>query len=153
MTEQPALICYDGSPEARRAIDIAAELLGPRPAVVLDVAPLMTTGQSFAAIAAPTGNSSFADYNEADARRRAEEGAERAREAGFAAAPRSEVSPCTWRAIVDVAREIGAAVVVLGSRGQTGAREALGGSVSHEVAAHAGRPVLVIPYAHTHRTS
>jgi nucleotide-binding universal stress UspA family protein len=147
MTEQPLLICYDGSPEARRAIEVAAELLGPRPAVVLDVAPLMTVGQGFAAIAAPTGNSSFADYNEADARRRAAEGAQHARAAGFAAEARAAVSPCTWEGIVDVAGEIDAAVIVLGSRGLTGVRERARGSVSQEVVEHARRPVLVVPSA------
>ena len=145
MTEQPILICYDGSPDARRAIDVAAELLGPRPGVVLDVAPLMTAGQALAAMAAPTGNSSFADYNEADARRRAEDGAEHAREAGFAAEARATVSPCPWEGIVDVAAEIDAAVIVLGSRGLTGVGELARGSVSHEVAGHARRPVLIIP--------
>jgi nucleotide-binding universal stress UspA family protein len=36
-------------------------------------------------------------------------------------------------------------VIVLGSRGLTGVREAFEGSVSHDVAEHAGRPVLIVP--------
>ena len=51
----------------------------------------------------------------------------------------------TWRGVVGVADEIGAAVIVLGSRGLTGVRELLEGSLSHEVAEHARRPVLVVP--------
>jgi hypothetical protein len=39
---QEILIWYDGSSEADRAIDAAAALLGPRHAVVLNVAPAMT---------------------------------------------------------------------------------------------------------------
>ena len=40
---------------------------------------------------------------------------------------------------------VGAAVIVLGSRGLTGVRELVEGSLSHEVAEHARRPVLVVP--------
>ncbi len=36
------LICYDGSDSAKHAIDAAAEILGPRRAVVLDVGPPLT---------------------------------------------------------------------------------------------------------------
>ncbi len=39
MDDHPVLICYDGSDGARRAIDAAAALLGPRRAVVLDLGP------------------------------------------------------------------------------------------------------------------
>jgi nucleotide-binding universal stress UspA family protein len=38
-------------------------------------------------------------------------------------------------------------VIVLGSRGLSGAREVLVGSVSHDVAEHSGRPVLIVPPA------
>lgn len=41
--------------------------------------------------------------------------------------------------------DIDAAVIVIGSRGLTGAREILAGSLSHEVAEHAGRPVSIVP--------
>jgi nucleotide-binding universal stress UspA family protein len=37
------------------------------------------------------------------------------------------------------------AVIVLGSRGLQGAREVFEGSISHQVAEHAGRPVLIVP--------
>jgi nucleotide-binding universal stress UspA family protein len=55
------------------------------------------------------------------------------------------VAPPTWEAIVDVADEIDAAVIVLGSRGLKGIREQVAGSVSHEVAEHSRRPVLIVP--------
>jgi nucleotide-binding universal stress UspA family protein len=147
MSGQSVLICYDGSAEARRAIDVAAGLLGPRPAIVLDVAALMTVGQTFAVTASAAGNASFADYNRADARRRAEQGAMHARAAGFTAEARATLSSCTWEGIVDVADEVDAAVIVLGSRGLTAVGEFLHVSVSHGVAEHAGRPVLIVPPA------
>jgi hypothetical protein len=45
------LLCYDGSAEAAHAIDVAATLLAPRWAVVVDVAPLLTPAQHVATIA------------------------------------------------------------------------------------------------------
>jgi len=47
----PILICYDGSEPAKRAIGVAAEILGPRSVVVLDVAPLFTPAESYAVAA------------------------------------------------------------------------------------------------------
>jgi nucleotide-binding universal stress UspA family protein len=83
--------------------------------------------------------------NEDDARQRAQVGADRARRAGFDAESRAGLAAPTWQGIIDVADEIDAAVIVLGSRGLNGARELLEGSVSHEVAQHAGRPLLIVP--------
>jgi nucleotide-binding universal stress UspA family protein len=36
-------------------------------------------------------------------------------------------------------------VIVIGSRGLSGAKEVFEGSVSHQVAEHARRPVLIVP--------
>jgi len=36
-------------------------------------------------------------------------------------------------------------VIVVGSRGLSGARELFEGSLSHELMSHAGRPLLIIP--------
>jgi nucleotide-binding universal stress UspA family protein len=46
---------------------------------------------------------------------------------------------------IDVADEIDAAPIVVGSRDLRGAREDFEGSVSYEVAKHASCPVLVVP--------
>ncbi|HEY2938173.1 MAG TPA: universal stress protein [Gaiellaceae bacterium] len=51
--------------------------------------------------------------------------------------------------IIDVADEVDAAVIVIGSRGLRGVSELFEGSVSHDVAEHAGRPVLIVPPAKT----
>jgi nucleotide-binding universal stress UspA family protein len=67
---------------------------------------------------------------------------------GFVAEARAGVAAPTWQGIVDTADEIDAAVIVLGSRGLKGAREAFEGSVSHQVAEEAGRPVLIVPPLH-----
>ncbi len=145
MNDANVLICYDGSDSAKLAIDAAAEILGPRRAVVLDVGPPLTAAESLAVMAPVAPGAAFEDLNEDDARQRAQVGADRARRAGFDAEARAGLAAPTWQGIVDVADEIDAAVIVLGSRGLNGARELLEGSVSHEVAQHAGRPLLIVP--------
>ncbi|HEY2372184.1 MAG TPA: universal stress protein [Gaiellaceae bacterium] len=144
------LICYDGTTGADRAIEVAAALLGPRPAVVLDVGVPITPTQSLASIASVVPGQAFEDLNQEDALTRAQTGAEHAIRAGFDARARSEIAAPPWEGIVTVADEIGAAVIVIGSRGQSGARELFNGSVSHDVAMHAGRPVLIVPPAEEH---
>jgi nucleotide-binding universal stress UspA family protein len=143
MAAAPILICYDGSEGAKHAIEAAAGLLDGHLAVVLAVGPPLTAEESYAALG--TLVPSFQELNESDALDRAKEGAELAQSAGFAAEARAEVAAPTWEGVIDVADEIDAAAIVIGSRGLTGAKEALSGSVSHAVAEHAGRPVLIVP--------
>jgi len=143
----PILICYDGSADADRAIDAAAALFAPRRAVVLDVAPAMALGESLVLTSAIVPRNAFEDLKRDDALRRARAGAERARRVGFDAEPRAVVAATPWEGIADAADEIDAAVIVIGSRGLGGLAEAVRGSVSHDVAAHARRPVLVVPPA------
>ena len=88
----------------------------------------------------------FEDENLDDALRTARTGAQRAEEAGFAAEPRAGVAAPTWESIVEAANDVDAAVIVLGSRGLRGVRELVEGSVSHTVAEHARRPVLIVPH-------
>jgi nucleotide-binding universal stress UspA family protein len=146
MASAAVLICYDDSDEARRAIDVAAALLVPTAAVVLDVAPPLTPAEHVATIASVVpGTHAFHDLNEADALQRARAGAERALRAGFRAQARGEVAEPVWDAIAEVADELDAAVIVIGSRSLSGLREAAQGSVSHAVVEHARRPVLIVP--------
>jgi nucleotide-binding universal stress UspA family protein len=139
------LICYDGSEGARHAIGRAVELFGHRRAVVVDVGPPLTTSEALASIA--TVPPAFEEWNLDEAAKRAEEGAAVAREAGLKAEARGEIGAPTWDGVVAVADELDAAVIVMGSRGLTGAREVVEGSLSHQVAEHAGRPVLIVPPA------
>jgi nucleotide-binding universal stress UspA family protein len=148
MDDAPILICYDGSEDAQRAIKTAATLLGTdRRAVVLDVGPQITMAESLTATPSGVPGTAFEDLNTDETLRRAQAGVERAIMAGFTATPRAELASETWAGVVDVADELDAAVIVVGSRGLHGAREALQGSVSHDIATHAGRPVLIVPPA------
>jgi nucleotide-binding universal stress UspA family protein len=145
MNDAPVLICYDGSDDAERGIETAAKLLGARRAVVLDIGPMISADESLATVSAVVPEGAFEDLNEAQACDVASHGAELARAAGFDAEARDALAVPTWQGIVDVADELDAPVIVIGSRGLTGLEEMFKGSLSHQVAEHAGRPVLIMP--------
>ena len=143
MDDAPILICYDDSKEARHAIEVAADLLADRRAVVLNLAPPLTVGETYALLDPMTPD--FLELNTEGALSVARAGVELARRAGFTAEARPDVASPTWDGVVRIADEIGAATIVIGSRGLKGARELFEGSLSHQVAEHAGRPVLIVP--------
>jgi nucleotide-binding universal stress UspA family protein len=145
MNNAPILICYDGSEPARRAIDVAAGILGPRTAIVLDVAPPFTPAESYAVAASVAGAVELEHAHAKEAFARAAQGAQLASAAGFTATPRGTLAAPTWEGILDVAEEIGVSVIVIGSHGRTGVQEFVEGSVSHEIARHSTLPVLVVP--------
>ena len=76
----------------------------------------------------------------------AEEGALRAREHGYEASPRiTESFDGIPRAILDTADELSARLIVCGQRGRGVLRSTLLGSVSHTLASHTRRPILIAP--------
>ena len=145
MDHAPILICYDGSEPARTAIHVAAGLLGPSPAIVLDVAPLFTPAERYAVAASAASAVEFEHVHAEEAVGRAAEGSDIARAAGFSATPRGSVAAPTWEEILDVAEETRASAIVIGSHGRTGVREFVVGSVSHDLMQHSSLPVLVVP--------
>jgi nucleotide-binding universal stress UspA family protein len=140
---QPVLICYDGSDSAAHSFGVAAELLSERTAVVVDVGPVVTGAENLGVLPGSGVATIQKEYLEA-ASEGASRGAELARQAGFDAEPRGELACETWDGIRDVANDLDAAVIVIGSRGLRGVRE-LFESVSREVVEHSGRPVLIVP--------
>ena len=144
-TRAPVLICYDGSESARAAIQVAADLLGSRAAVVLDVGPMLTASESIAMASSVVPGNAFVELNEYQAQTVAREGARLASAAGFDARPHTKLAACTWDGILAVADELDAPLIVMGTRALSPGRELLAGSVSHEVVVHAHRPVLVVP--------
>jgi len=141
----PIVICYDGSPGAARAIGAAAKLLGPRRAVVVDVAAPITPAESVATISPVVPSAAFEQENTEEASSVAARGAQLARDAGFEAEGRAALGTPTWEGVVTIAEEIDAAAIVIGSRGLDGVHEFFEGSLSHAVAEHARRPVLIVP--------
>ena len=145
------LIAYDGSPDAQAAVERAAELFPSQPVTVL------TVWQPFIDMAARTTIGfglipSLPDAGEIDEASReaaettAKEGAKLATEHGLTAQARV----CSQgRTIADAllveADRTGADAIVMGSRGLTGLKSLLIGSVSHELIQHADRTVVVVP--------
>ena len=145
---RPVLFCYDGSDGSRTALVAAVELIKPADAVVLVVwtpaAVQLARAGSFV-VAVP--NEGEIDEEEAAiARQLAEEGAERARARGYNASARiAQANESVARTIDEIAQEIDAGLVVCGQRGRGVIGSALLGSVSHALAAHTKRPVLIAP--------
>ena len=139
------LICYDGSKEARRALSTAAAVLSPRPAVVLELAQPVTAEEEEVAFLFSGGPGDSLDQRVRDVRRTAHRGVQLARAEGLDATERVDVAGTVWKGVVAVADDLDASVIVVGSRGLRGARELVEGSLSHDLAIHAGRPLLVVP--------
>jgi nucleotide-binding universal stress UspA family protein len=145
---KPVLFCYDGSDGSRTALAAAAELIKPADAVVLVVwmpaAVQLARAGSFL-IAVPN-EGEIDEQESAIARELAEEGAAAARRAGYSASARiAEATESVVKTIDDIAQEIDAGLVVCGQRGRGTITSALLGSVSHALAAHTKRPVLIAP--------
>ena len=114
----PLLICYDGSEDARHAIERAGELLRNRPALVLTVWQPVAGLGSFAWSGATTSMVNFVELDRAaaeDAGRVAAEGVRVANEAGLEAEPvATEATGPVWEAILEIADQQDAAAVVHG---------------------------------------
>jgi len=147
--DAPIALCYDGSDDAKLAIDRAGALFVARRVVVL------TAWQPAHAIPAyGWGATAYVpDFEQVDqaaehaARETADEGCARARAAGLAAeASVVQATSAVWRALVEAAEERDVAAIIVGSRGLGGVKSLLLGSVSGGVLHHTTRPVLVAPH-------
>ena len=148
-SEGPVLFCYDGSEGSRDALRAAGELLEPGVELVVVTVwePIAIRLALSGAFAAATLNGGELDEKELSfAREAAEDGARRATEHGYKATSlTAESTEGIARAIITVAEDLGARLIVCGRRGRGPIRTALLGSVSHALAAHAHRPVLIVP--------
>lgn len=143
----PLILCYDGSEHAKHAIEQAAELFPGKHTLVLTIWqpvshlgdfgwPSMTAGINLAEL-----NRDAAEQ----AGRIAQEGVEMARQFGLEAEQLAvEATGSISGAVVETADEYRAGIVILGSRGLTGVRSMLLGSVSSAVVHRAHQPTLVV---------
>lgn len=150
---KPILIAYDGSDGAKAAIEVAGRLFPGHRAVVLSVGHSLSAAFPSSLLAVSGGQAgTMYEHLEGEAEQQAAtvaaEGVAAAEEAGLRATGRSVL--ClgqTWPVITEVADEIGAAAIIVGSRGLSPIRSALLGSVANGVLHHTDRPVLVAPHA------
>lgn len=145
---KPVLFCYDGSDGSKMALTAAAELIKPADAVVLVVwTPAVVQLARAGSFLIDVPNEGEIDEQEAArALQLAEEGAAGARRRGYDAIARiAQATESVVRTIDEIAQEIDAGLVVCGQRGRGPVGSALLGSVSHALAAHTRRPVLIAP--------
>jgi nucleotide-binding universal stress UspA family protein len=127
----------------------AGELIEPGvEAVVLTVwepiAVRLALSGAFAA--SPPEEGELDDQEASFAKEAAEDGARRAVEHGFkASAMTVQSTEGISQAILAASDELSARLIVCGQRGRGAIRSALLGSVSHRLAAHTHRPVLIAP--------
>jgi nucleotide-binding universal stress UspA family protein len=145
---KPVLFCYDGSDGSKTALAAAAEMIKPADAVVLVVwmAAAVQLARAGSFVVAVPNEGEIDDQEAAIARQIADEGAARARERGYNASARiAQATESVARTIDEIAREIDAGLVVCGQRGRGMIGSALLGSVSHALAIHTKRPLLIAP--------
>jgi nucleotide-binding universal stress UspA family protein len=144
----PLLICYDGSRDAKHAIEQAGRLLGGKHALVVTVWEPAARRGAFGMWGAPATMADFVELDRAAAERSlrvANQGVGIAQNEGLRAEPLAvEATGPVWKAILDIADHRDAAMIVTGSRGLAGVRSMLLGSVSSAVVNHSERPTLII---------
>jgi nucleotide-binding universal stress UspA family protein len=144
------LICYDGSPDAKAAIEHAARLFNGESATVLTAwqpfIDVLAHSATFGVGAGIVDTEPIDNASRQGAEKRALEGAELARKEGLEAEP-LVVEQCTPTAetILNEADVLDVAAILMGSRGLTGLKSLVLGSVSHAVIQHADRTVIVVP--------
>jgi nucleotide-binding universal stress UspA family protein len=143
------LLATDGSEDAQLALSTAADLANSTKSElhVVTVAP----GIPDPVYQIHEASLRYETYEEAlqairaEAQRVLDEQVEKIEEAGGTVAQAHlRIGERRDRAIVHLADEIGAGLIVMGSRGLGGLRRALMGSVSDSVVRHAHCPVLVV---------
>ena len=152
--EDPLIVCYDGSEDARHAIRRAGELFAGRRARVVNVWQPTAAPSALGFAGETAGMVDLFELDRAAAKAGnsvADEGARLAREAGLLAEPVAvQAAGPVWKTLIDIADRDDAATIVMGSRGRAGLRAMLLGSVSSSVVHHADRPTLIVrrPVAH-----
>lgn len=146
--DSPIIIAYDGSDEAKAAIEAAGDQLRtPRRALVLTVR-VHLEAVPFWGVPITSLPPEIAEIAIKNAKKTADEGVELAAAAGFDAEPLVELGDPVWRTIVDAAEDHGAGLIVLGSHGRSAVTRTMMGSVATSVAHHAKQPVLIARSAH-----
>jgi nucleotide-binding universal stress UspA family protein len=145
---KPVLFCYDGSDGSKTALGAAVGLVKPGDALVLVVwmPAVLQLAHAGSFIVAVPNEGEIDEQQAVAAQQIADEGAARARERGYNASARiARADESVAKTIDQVAEEIDASLIVCGQRGRGAIASALLGSVSHALAAHAKRPLLIAP--------
>jgi nucleotide-binding universal stress UspA family protein len=147
------LLCYDGSEDAQAAVELTLSLFAGQPVTVLAVwepyAEVISNegwGLGFGYAPPPGDFEQIDDSVRSHAQGAVDDAVRRLTEKGFTAEGRVESMRGSVAAtVLAVGDELDAGAIVLGTRGRSGIKSLLLGSVSNAVLQHADRPVLVVP--------
>ncbi|MGF7120265.1 universal stress protein [Rhodococcus sp. TAF43] len=146
------LIAYDGSDNAKRAIEYAGRFLAANRAVVATAwEPMVRQAARMSGLSGVmqpewVPDEASEDVALTDAKATNEEGVDLALAVGLNAEGRCcESATAIWATIVECADELNADIIVTGTRGTTGLRSLLQSSVADHVLRHSHRPVLIVP--------
>jgi nucleotide-binding universal stress UspA family protein len=144
-SQEPVLLCWDGSASARSAIAHAAQILGAGRRAIVLLAHVPT--EEHRGVLAGTSGPDAPIVGLADAEDMLEEGVRIASEAGFdASGERVVADRKTAEIIIAMAQEHGVSLIVMGQRGRSGLKAALLGlgSVAQGVLSAYGGPVMLV---------
>lgn len=146
------LIAYDGSDNAKRAVDYAGRFLSANSAVLVTAwEPMVRQAARMSGLSGVmqpewVPDDDVEDIAYTDAKVTLAEGVALAEAAGLTVEGRSaECRSAIWSAIVETADELDVDIIVTGTRGTTGLRSLLQSSVADHVLRHSHRPVLIVP--------
>src|SRR6185312_4470025 len=144
------LIAYDGSDDAKAAVEHIADLVSGQPAVVVTVwepyLELLTRYPATGTLLAAEDSQQVDAASRGAAEKTAEEGAGLARAHGLEASGRALMrQDSVADTLLTEADRVDAVAVVVGSRGLGGIGSLLLGSVSHALLQRADRPVVIVP--------
>jgi nucleotide-binding universal stress UspA family protein len=147
---RPVVIAYDGSADSDAAVREAGRLFAGQQAIVLTVweSNARMAGSARVALPGAVIQEAIATLDaegEREAQETAEGGAALASDSGLdASAAVAKAAHNVWTTILDEADRSEATVLVVGSRGRSGVKAAILGSVSNALAVHSRQPVLVV---------
>lgn len=149
-TETVMVIAYDGTGNARRAVQYAGRLLSASRAVVVTVWTPVQRGPGPVELDldGPPDPAEVDDIDMAlaDAQRTNAEGLTLARAAGLSAEPLCvEITGTVWSTIIEAADSMNADLIVTGTRATTGLRSLVQSSIADHVLRYGHRPVLIVP--------
>lgn len=136
------LVAYDGSDASDKALDSAVQLAKLNPGTKLEVLhvfqiPAFMIGEAFVTAPPEVSEEQYAYSDKVTAKARDKVGGIPGAQVVTKQGPAAKV-------ILEEAEEIGADLILIGSRGLGGLSEFVLGSVSHNVVQHARIPVLVV---------
>jgi nucleotide-binding universal stress UspA family protein len=145
------LICYDGSDRAAHAVAVAGQLFPGATAKIVHVWEPIEHLVARYAVLAPYLGEQIADADAGASQQSseiAEQGVELAKKAGLtASAYNATLETTVWEAVLAATDELGAEVIITGTRSLHGVKEMLASTLSHALLQHSTVPVLAIPSA------